>query len=256
MKAKSLPQPGCPLEIRRGAVSVRVYAGKNRVNGKAYPQFTLAYYSGNQRVKRRFSNREEAKREGEIVAVKLANGENEVLKLTSTDRSSYLQAREAVRPLNLSLHTAVNEFVSAIKRLPQGTHLREAVDFFLRRNPASLPQKTTREVVVEFVESKTKAGRAEAHLKDLTGRLRRFADDIQMNIGQVTGGMIERHLTSLNVAARTRKNHLRHIMSLFKFAIRKKYLHKDAIEELEVIEKPEQSLTEIEISRLMNSAKC
>jgi integrase len=70
---------------------------------------------------------------------------------------------------------------------------------------------------------------------------------MQMNISQVTRPMIEKHLDELNVAGRTRRNHLRIITSLFKFAIRKDYLAKDAIDEVEKIDKPAAEITEIEI---------
>ena len=68
-----------------------------------------------------------------------------------------------------------------------------------------------------------------------------------MDIGKVTGFMIEHHLESLEVAGRTKRNHFRHINSLFKFAVRRKYLPKDALDEMAAIEKPEEDITEIEI---------
>src|SRR5262245_11080348 len=148
--------PKGPLEIKRGNVTVKIYAGTNRVAGKDYPQFTLTYYSGNQRIKKRFADLEEAKREGALAATRLANGEHEVLRLSSTDRTIYLQASEVLKPLNTPLNVAVNEYVSAVNLLPKGATLREAVDFFTRRNPASLPAKTVRAVVDELVPPKAK----------------------------------------------------------------------------------------------------
>ena len=233
--------------IQRGNVKISIFSASQIVGGKTYPQFRFTYYSGAQRIRKRFASLEAAKGEAELVATKLANGENEVLKLTSTDRAIYVQACDTIRPLNLPLNVATLEYVNAVKRLPQGVSLHEVVDFFLKRNPASLAQKTVREVVDELVESKRKAGRGDVHLKDLDSRLGRFAETMQMNIGQVTGSMIEMHLANLKVGGRTKTNHLRHITSLFRFAIRRKYLPKDALDELEAIEKPEAELTEIEI---------
>jgi integrase len=245
MKSNSVSKR--PLEIKNGNVTVKIYAVKNRVNGASYPQFTLVHYLGNQRIKRKFADLKEARREAELVAAKLASGENEVLRLTSTDRVVYLQARAELHPLNLPLNVAVSEYVNTVKRLPQGVKLSEAVDFFLRRNPTALPQKTVRKVVDELIASKTKLDRGEKHLADLESRLGRFADAMQMNIGQVTGMMIQKHLDELNVAGRTQQNHLRHITSLFRFAARKKYLPKDALDEIAAVEKPEAELTDIEI---------
>ena len=37
------PKPGKPFSIKRGSVTVKIYAAINRVNGTEYPQFILAY---------------------------------------------------------------------------------------------------------------------------------------------------------------------------------------------------------------------
>ena len=57
---------------------MKIYAARNRVNGTNYQQFTLAYYGGTQRQKKRFADLGEAKREAELAATKLANGEGQV----------------------------------------------------------------------------------------------------------------------------------------------------------------------------------
>ncbi len=51
-----------PLEVKRGNVTVNTYTVKNRVNGGCYPQFTLVYYSGDQRVKRKIAAKRQAGR--------------------------------------------------------------------------------------------------------------------------------------------------------------------------------------------------
>jgi integrase len=247
MKVNSTSVSKRPIEVKNGSSIVKIYEGTNQVQGSSYTQYTLAYYLGNRRVKRKFADLKEARREAELVAAKLAHGENEVLRLTTADRLVYIQAQEDLRPLNRPLNVAVSEYVNAVKRLPPGVNLGEAVDFFLRRNPAELPRKTVREVLDEMIETKTKAGRGAVHIKDLQSRLGRFAEAFQMNIGQVTGSMIERHLENLNLSGRTKRNHFRHINSLFKYAIRRKYLPKDALDEMAAIEKPEDDITEIEI---------
>jgi len=51
-----------PIEVKRGSVIVKIYQGNNRVNGVNYPQFTLTYYEGAERKKRRFADLAEARR--------------------------------------------------------------------------------------------------------------------------------------------------------------------------------------------------
>ena len=90
MQAQPRPSSRKPIEIKRGNVTVKIYTGKNRANGKSYDQYTLVYYDGVQRRKKNFGDLAEAKREGALCATKFACGEHEVLRLTSTDRAVYL----------------------------------------------------------------------------------------------------------------------------------------------------------------------
>jgi hypothetical protein len=131
-----------PIEVKRGNVIVKVYQGINGVNGVEYPQFTLTYYEGPERKKRRFADLTEARREAEFTADRLSKGEGRVLNLTSVDRQVYVQALDSLRPFNVLLNIAVQEYVSALKQLPPGATLKEAVDFFRKRNPAALEKRT------------------------------------------------------------------------------------------------------------------
>ena len=247
METKPARLPKRPLEIKRGNVTVKVYAGKNRVNGTTYPQFTLTYYDGAQRKKKRFADLAEAKREAEFTATKLASGENEVLRLTSADRAIYLQSLGQLRPLNVPLNLAVLEYVSAVKHLPEGATLKEAVDFFRRRNPAAVQKRTVRQAVDEMLAAKRAARLSEVHLKDLDCRLNRFADAFQLNIGGVSGTMLQTWLDSMKGSGRTKRNYLSVIATLFHFCIKRKYLPKEAVEEIEAVQQQKEDTGEIEI---------
>ena len=59
--------------------------------------YTVAYYVGTQRVRRKFSDLAKARREAELIAIKLANGETEALKLTGGDHADYVRAMEKLR---------------------------------------------------------------------------------------------------------------------------------------------------------------
>ena len=102
-------------------MTIKIYQGQNRVNGNIYPQFTLTYYDGTQRKKKRFADLAKARREAEFTAEKLSKGEHQVLNLTSIDRTIYIQAVETLRPLNVPLNVAVQEYASAVKQLGSST---------------------------------------------------------------------------------------------------------------------------------------
>ncbi len=243
MKAKPSSASTKPFLIKRGNVSVKIYTGTNTFNGGDYPQYTLAYYDGNSRRKKTFSNLDEAKREAELTVTKLANGEGAVLRLISIDRANYLQALETLRPLGKDLRFAIAEYAEAIKLLPHGTTLRDAVtDFARRRNTIteSITESiTVPKLVAEYLEAKTKAGRSQAHLRDLRLRLTRFGEAFQLPVAQITGKLVQAWMDGLKVANRTKLNELRHVTSLLTFAVRRKYAPRDFLTELEAVERPE-----------------
>jgi hypothetical protein len=98
-----------PIEVaKEGSSSVPIYATTNRiyrldpVTGQKtlkseHPQFTVIYYEGSLRVKRKFADLPSARRVAELAATKLANGEVEVLKLKGTDRQDYVHAVGTLR---------------------------------------------------------------------------------------------------------------------------------------------------------------
>src|SRR5262245_53740646 len=121
-----------PILVKSGNVAVKIYAGQNRVGDKVYPQFTLCYYSAEgKRVRKNFSNLDDAQTEATLVASKIAKGEHEALKLNSRDRAIYVEALDLLKPLGIPLTHAVSLFVTAMKRLPAGATVHDAVDFYL-----------------------------------------------------------------------------------------------------------------------------
>jgi hypothetical protein len=240
MKPKAASKRKKTTIITRGNVVLRIRHGEQLIAGKTYPLYTFAYRLGGEPVRRRrLADFEEAKREAEMVATKLANQEQEALKLSPADRTCYVQARDFLKPTNTPLNIAAAEYAHAVKSLPPGVTMREVVSFYLKRNPTCFPKRTVSEVVEELLQAKEKAGRSELHLRDLESRLGRFSDAVQMKIGDVTGAVIEEYIQSLNVKGRTKGNYLIAISNLINFAIRRKYLPKDAIEEVKAVERPE-----------------
>jgi integrase len=260
MKAIKSPTEKIPLVLKRGNVRVKIYVGKNHVNGKNYPQFTLAYYDGVKRVKKRFADLEKAKQEAELALTKLTSGENQVLHFTPFDRANYLHALAALRPLGRPLNLAVTEYVEAIKLLPPGTSLREAVANFARRTNTVRESRTVPQLVVEYIAAKVKAGRSEAHLRDIRLRLTRFGGQFQMSVGDITGKLLQAWLDGMTVSNRTKINELRLVSGLLNFAVRRKYAPVDLLEELKAVERPESKsspaliFTPAELRELFGSA--
>ena len=268
MKANLPTSPGAPAPrpdkgpvkvLKQGSITVPIYETTNRIYRQnpatgqrelksEHPQFTLAYYQGNRRVRLKFTALAEAETKANEILVKLANGDSEALKLNGSDRLAYVDACQELHSWkpDARLHAAIAEYVAAAKRLPEGVTLRECVDFFLKRHPAGLPHKTVREVLDELLATKTNAGKSEIYVKELSRRLGRFAEAFQVPISTVTGPQVEAFLRNRGHAARTQNNERRLIGTLFKYAVKRGYLPKDH-DEMSAVERADDTGNDIEV---------
>ncbi len=259
MKAKQNSPELEPIIVKEGSVSATIYPTVNRIyrtnplTGERelksqHSQFTLVYYSGSSRVKRKFADLAKARAEAEHVVIKLANGETEALKLTGGDRADYVKAMQRLREWkpDADLNISISDYVSSVKRLPENVTLKECVDAYLKRHPTGLPHKLVREVVDELINSKTAAGKSEIYIGDLEGRLIQFSETFQVPISAITGRQIEEYIRGLGKSGRTQNNHRRIIGTLFKFAIKRGYLPKDH-DEMNAVEKADDQSGDIEI---------
>jgi integrase len=272
-----------PFEVvKQGSISIPIYAHTNIIPQrdpqtgailyKSLPGgkrkalikyqsdiYTVAYYAGSKRVRLKFSDLEKARREAHLIALKLTNGETEALQLTGGDRADYVRAMQKLRAWKpgIDLNLAVTDYVSVARRLPENVSLSEAIEYYLKRHPTGLPQKTVREVVDELIESKTSAGKSAVYIKDLNSRLGTFADKFNLLISTVTGKEIETYIRGLktlgsdeslrrSLAGRTQNNIRRLISTLCKFAIKRGYLPKDH-DEMSGVEKATVNSGEIEV---------
>ena len=241
------PKPGKPLKIKRGSSSLQIYHTLNTVNGKSYPQFTISYYVAEKRIRKKYSNFEDARSEAEVILGKLQHAEHEVLRLTSKDRADYLHAIQKLKPLGVELHAAISDYTHCCKLLPEGMPLQQAVEGFLQYRPVKATSKKLGKIVDEFIQTKEQARRSDIHIRDMRNRLARFANVFQVPITSITHDQIQKYLQSLKLGVRTQRNHLRHIITLFRYAVRHEYLSPKALDEFQKIELPDDEITEIEI---------
>ncbi len=262
---------GSPIAISEGSSSVKIYRTVNRIyraNSQTgeqelkseHPQFTLVYYLGSRRIKEKFSDQTKAEVRARQAVTLLANGETEALKLTGADSIDYVKAMERLRELQPKpdLNLAIADYVTSVKRLPEGVTLRECAEDYLRRH--GLCKKAVQEIVDELIESKRQAGKSDIYLKDLSGRLNQFAKAFPVPLSTVTGTKIEDYIRSLRayskvpgdenfrpLSGRTQNNHRRLIGTLIRFAVHRRYLPRDYEGELDAVEKANDDNGEIEI---------
>jgi integrase len=237
--------------VRRGSVGVPIYTTRNVVAGAEYLKHEVVWYDADgKRCKLRFSDLGKAKREASRVATKLANCDKETLKLSPTDSIQLVESQGLLQPFNLSVGSAIREFVVARQKLPPGHSLIEAADYFTRRNPVAPTNKSIGDIVAEMLEAKRKAGVSEIHLRILKGRLERFAEKFQCPLPSITVQDVSKYVSDLKAADgkavknRTRGNTLSDLRNFFNFARKQRYITRDLVEEINEIAAPKKEFVE------------
>jgi integrase len=244
-----------PIEIKRGNVVVKIY---RTVAATGYESFQVADYSGGTRKLVSKSSLEEARAEAVRIGDKMNTGDRDVLALRGADAASYVRSTDKLKGTGVSLEVAVSVFVESFTILG-GNRVTEAARALAKRNPASLPQKTVREVMDELIAAKESGGLGGRYIADLRYRLGRFAEGFECSIGGIDGGQIQTWMDKLKLSPRSQINFRRVIGTLFEFAKRKGYLPKDH-DEIDRMEKVKARSGDIviyspaELARLLAAA--
>jgi len=231
------------MVVKRGHTIVKIY----RTPSHGCDAFTVVYYLGEKRFRKTFGDLNLAVQEAETKANDLSTGQLDVLTLTNADRVAYVRAVESLKSTGVPLEIAAMEFAAAHKLLDGGSVL-EAVRFFIKQSPSRMPKKLVPEVVTEMVAAKEADRMSAVYLKDLRGRLGRFAKAFQGRIALVVSAEIEDFLRGLKLTGRSRNNYRRAIATLFYFAESRGYLPKGAAQ-VDSVALAKQETTEIEIFR-------
>jgi integrase len=221
-----------PEVVRIGSAQALIYRTRERKivgrRSRSYERFTVTYYRTDGvrqiRCRRSFSSLQDARFEAGRAATAIANGEADILKLTSADRATYLRAADALRPLGIPLHVAIEEYVEA--RRHAGAGLIAAAKEHGRRHAIANVDKSIGETVKEILAAKQQDEMSVRYLQSLRSHLSRFAEHFQMNINTVTSAQIEDWLRRTKRGPRTRNNIRLSIVTLFNFAKARGYLPK------------------------------
>ncbi|HJY53424.1 MAG TPA: tyrosine-type recombinase/integrase [Candidatus Udaeobacter sp.] len=225
--------------VKVGNTVVKIYHWRSK---SGYDQFKVSYHEAGKLKRVTFGSLAKAKARANEIAVQIERGEREALKLTSSDRSTYLHALELLKPTRIPLHVAIEEYLSL-------------------RKPTLRPKKLLPDVVAELLEDKKANGASVRYMEDLRRRLNRFAQSFRTNVGSVTAGLIEKWILSLKVTPRTRNNYRAAIVTLFRYARKHGYLPREQQTEADLVDKVKDRGKKIEIltpkqmAKLMAKAK-
>jgi integrase len=156
-------------------VKVTFRKAEAKIYGKSagYSFYRLCYYAGGKRHIRSFSTYSEARQEAEAKVKEIANG-NQSIALTPKEATAALSIRDALDAYRrdtgraYTALEAVTGFLDAVKQLPQGCNLTEAVRAY-SRTLATVKPKLIAEAVEEFIAvRKPKAQAAEGKRSQLS----------------------------------------------------------------------------------------
>jgi integrase len=227
-----------PKTIRSGSATVQIYLTPTTVRGAEYIQYTIVYYSGGQRIRKKFSDLKEAIQEGELAASRIASGELAALTLTSEDRAAYVKALEMIQDSKKPLVLVTSEYMEATRLLPPNVTLVEACRDFAKRHSEVQCDLPVEKLLEIYLASLKKGNRSPRHLQTMKSRLTRFSTAFKCTPKSIRREAIEGFLDQLGVADRTRKNEIGAISQFINWMIRLKYAPKDLAEEIQAIQKP------------------
>jgi hypothetical protein len=122
--------------------------------------------------------------------------------------------------VGLPLHTIVEQFANAHKRLNGKGTVLDAVEYFVRHFNPDLPSKLPSEIVTEFMAAKKADGASRVYLKNIGIRLGKFANAFPRAIHLINSQEIDAWLRGLGKSPRTRNNYRSEVVTLFNFAQR------------------------------------
>jgi hypothetical protein len=245
-----------PLTIKKGHASVKIYEVRNRDR----MNYTVSYMTAVKgRVRKTFADLELAKREANTIALNLAVGDLEALKLTGREKQIYVEAEQVLARTGIPLHSVAHEFARCFDILGHGG-IVEAARYFKKHVEAGLPDVTVAEAVSRFTEAKKAEGMSDLYLKDIRGYLGKFADHFQNNIATIQPEDLRAYLSAMKVGPVTKNNHRRLLVALFNFAKSSRWLHSDkqtaaeALGSYKVKERDVEIFTPAEVARLLAHA--
>ncbi len=239
------------LSVKVGNIALPIYKGM--IRGRV--RYTISYREAGERKRETFATEDAARARAEEIAVKIENGQRDVLTLTGTDKESYALAVRELEATGVPLLTAVREYIAASKILQGGSLLAAAKDYARRKT--GITPRLVPELVEEFLEKQKKDGARIRYLQSLRSHLRRFAKHFHTNISSVTTTVIDDWLRETKGTPRTRNNMRGSVITLFSYARDHGFLPKGFPTEADAVPKAKDRggdigfLTPAQLSKLL-----
>ncbi len=214
-----------PITVTEAGVTAKIRRVTKTRNGTSYDSFVVDYILLGKRKLVWRSELDEAKTVARDACNRIANGKQDVLQLSSTDRLNYVRATEAVSGAKVSLDMACQEYAAAASILGGKASLPEIARDWIKRHETKLPCITLAKAVDECLEQAKTDRKSKERIKRISA-LERLAGDLQVEVHTITPDLVSRWLAALPFAERTRANYRDVVGLLCRFCVRRGYLHK------------------------------
>ena len=224
-----------------------------------YLSFIVSYSLSGKRKMEAHSDLADARAAAAEAIHKIDEGRQSILELSNRDREQYQRAKETLDPLAVDLDIAAREYADARTILNGTGTLAEAARFYLKAHAKELPRITVPAAVEKCLAQARADGKSRVRLHELEHYLNAFAKVMNVQLSEVTPGIVSRYLTAMTTSERTKKNARDIIGYLGRWCVLQGYLERgtDLVEGVQRYSmKPGtiQIFTPAEISRLIENA--
>ena len=243
------------FKVKAGSAVVPIY----RTACKGRLRYTLSFYRDGRRMRKMFTDLEDAKKEALFVAQRIQSGMQHVTDLKPHERDTFKAAEALLEKLGIPLYAAVEDYVRA-RTLAGSESLSVMAMEYSKMFGKIVRRATVPEAVAELLKIKEQDGASVAYLGQLRTTLNRFATRFPGPILEVTGPEVDAWLRSLDIAAVTRNSMLRCIKVLFSFAKAQNYLPDEkntAVEQMQQVRVKSEDTTIFspeEMAKLLHNA--
>jgi integrase len=203
--------------VTQGSVTLKIY----EVNRGHRTVYSVAHKDGGRRQLKQFGDLGTALTWASNRAKEIDRGKAPSLMLPPDEAAAYQRAKKILAGTGNALDEIAREYVDARDTLGGAVRLDDAATFYAERR-LRLVQRTVPEVVEELLAAR--AHKSIRHVKDLRGRLGRFAREVTGHIANVTRRDLALWLRGLGLSSRSHDNFRQVLVLLFRFAQKQAYL--------------------------------
>lgn len=198
--------PKLSATIYRNRQDKDIATKDGKVRTVRYVNYTLAYPLLGKLKRQTFADLDEAIAAGQEAIKRMANDEQRVLELTGSDRDEVVRARDILAPWGKGLDVAASVCAEMWTILNGKASPQEAGRYFMKAHAKELPRIEVSKAVEKCLTQARTDGKSKARMHQLEFYLNAFSTANNVEVSQLTPGLMSRYLTAMDASDRTKKN--------------------------------------------------